>query len=331
MKPKFIVNLFNNPPCDVRLESIVKREVWEKRDGPHLDVHGTEVPDGQASLAVQIQSPDGNVLFQHSQKILVKNGQFVHRYELDSILKTPSIANVSFKSSSHSDEQTIPIVVHRLYGRITDFEGNAYVMPMGAGNTVVKADANGFYEVWLPAERLFKVFVCDERYSKETLECWLWDLSLQGDLRLNMHIGSLELYRIHAWMGECVVYVHFIPMSLGWIRPLVDQGRTENEIAATCEAHPRLREEDVEVLVDGKICPIKMFAEHPDYLFVKNGKDVSRPGYLLSIEKQSVWAARDGIIQLRVTHRLIQNEEEIIEQGEGYFLGFYGRPETKQD
>jgi hypothetical protein len=39
-----------------------------------------------------------------------------------------------------------------------------------------------------------------------------------------MHIGSLELYRMHAWMGERVMYVHFIPMSLGQIRPLVEQG-----------------------------------------------------------------------------------------------------------
>jgi hypothetical protein len=242
-KPMYTIALFNNPPCYSRLESTAKRQIWEDRDTPHLDICGMRIPIGQAEVTFWVYAADGRELCQRHVVLQIEDGQFTHRCDFDDILEDPYMLRISLKSGLHVDEQTLSIAIHRLYGHITNFDGNplsAYVKPMGAGSTTVKADATGYYEVWLPPDQAFRVFVCDERYSKETLECWLWDLTLHEDLHLNLHVGSLELYRLHAWPGERVVYIHFIPMSLHRILSFVRRGLSEDEIVASNEAHPQL-------------------------------------------------------------------------------------------
>ena len=157
----------------------------------------------------------------------------------------------------------------------------------------------------------------------------LWDVRLSTDPRLDLHIGALELYRLHGWYGEKVVYLHFLPMSLHRIRSIVQEGLDEEAIVAHPEAHPQLCRDDVEVLVDGELCSVRTFAEHPDFLSVKDGRRVSRPGYILSIDKDSVASAKTKVICVRARHRLERDDRRVVEEGEAHFLGFHGRPESR--
>ena len=114
------------------------------------------------------------------------------------------------------EEYHVSVQLKKLYGRVTYFDGTPVKNPMILTNNNIKVIGNeeGYYEIYL-AEKEEYIAIFNKDYSKEYLECWLYDVNLIEDMELNVRIDKFEIYRLHGWYGEHSVNLHFIPISLG--------------------------------------------------------------------------------------------------------------------
>ena len=62
------------------------------------------------------------------------------------------------------------------------------------------------------------------------------------------------------------------------------------------------------------------FDKYNDFIggYTSNKND-TRPGYILGISNKN-W--KDGIIRIEIKHKFRLGKKEILEKGEGYYLGF---------
>jgi len=216
--------------------------------------------------------------------------------------------------------QVHPVRLYRLWGRVTSFTGDPIAEPIinascGAGAV---GDADGYYSIVLDGPTQH-VAVFDKGYSFSTLETWLYDLDLGADTPLDIRIGSLEVYELGGWLAYGGAYLHFIPMSLHRILPLVQQGLTEQDLVARPEIWPHLSAKDVKVFIEGQEVPIATFSEYQDFLGEREGTKLTRPGYIVGITREH-W--RPGAVRVEVSHGCEYEGKQIMERGEGYFLGF---------
>ena len=305
------VSLNNNPRCATRLESSVKREVWDICNCPSVTVTGSGFEDGIWRLALILRD-----VVTVEEDVKVTGGHFEKVVELSAPLEDPREIEVKVGTEYH---QRVAVPLRRLFGRATHFDGRPIAHPIvtTSGGPCAVGDAHGNFEIFLcgPARTLA---VWDESYSFSTVETWLTHIDLQRDLEVDVRIGTLELYELGAWSAFSGVYLHFIPMSLSRSLPLVQQGLTEEELIGHPEVWPHLAEQDVRVLVGGDEVPISSFSEFEDFMSERDGKRCIRPGYIVGISKQH-W--KPGVVKVEVSQRLELDGTEILDQGEAYYLG----------
>lgn len=251
-------------------------------------------------------------------EINVVDHNFEKTFELPSPLDNPKEIEVMVGKTFH---EKIPIELKRLYGRVTNFEGVAVpdpVINIHSGMITI-GDEKGNFEVFL-CGKVKSIGIFGKDYSKKTLECWINDVELKEDTKLNVRIDKLEVYELGAWSAYTGIYIHFIPMSLTRILELIKKGERGDAILGHPEAWPNLRKNDVNVFINEEEVPISTFSEYEDFIGEYNGKKVVRPGYILGIAKKD-W--KKGIIKVEIRHRV----KEILEKGEGYFFGFISNEE----
>ena len=312
----FEVYLYDNPFCNLSIESTVKDEVWDIENFPYILIEGEGMIRGYCLFKIEVYDTKGEVIFEGGKEVEVKQGEFTACFKLEDALKDPERAKISFCGNVF----ILPIIQHRLYGRVTDFEGNprpncfitAHDAEFNALATV-KSDAEGYYELWLPEKDFLAIAAADESYSKETLECWVWDVRLNKDLELNLRYDKLEIYKLHGWFGQQVVFLDFSPMSLTLVKEAMESGASSENI------WPKLSEGNVKVYVNDKEFEILTFTEHPEYL----GQDTpARNGYLISIDKSEFLGVEDPVVKVIAAYPVKLDDETLIEKGEGIFLGF---------
>ncbi|MCD6466942.1 MAG: hypothetical protein J7L10_03345 [Methanomicrobia archaeon] len=321
--PQVEIFLNNNPRCSAELENIAKREKWKLINIPSITVKGSNFDNGKMPMTVIFKDE----IIANVEINVVDHG-FVETIELSSPLENPKWIEVKVGTTFH---EKIPVELKRLYGTVTYFDGTPVSYPIISSTAtegmVTVGDEKGNFEMFLCGKEK-SIGIFEKNYSKATLECWLYDVDLKEDTKLNVRIDKFEVYELGAWQGYGGIYIHFIPMSLTRGLELAMKGASEMEIASHQESWPHLRKNDVKVFIDGKEIPISTFNEYEDFIGEYKGKKLIRPGYILSIPwsvARKYWKkgiTKKGIIKVEIKHRVKSGAKEILEKGEGYFLGF---------
>jgi len=310
--PQVEIFLNNNPRCSAELENVAKGEKWKLVNIPSITVKGSNFDNGKMTMTVIFKDE-----IIAKVEINVVGHDFVETIELSSPLENPKGIEVKVGTTFH---EKIPVELKRLYGAVTYFDGAPVSYPIisAGGRMVTVGDEKGNFEMFLCGKEK-SIGIFEKNYSKATLECWLYDVDLKKDTKLNVRIDKLEVYELGAWTAYTGIYIHFIPMSLTRISELAMKGASEINIASHQEAWPHLRKNDVKVFIDEKEISISTFNEYEDFIGEHKGKKLTRPGYILGIARKN-W--KKGIIKVEIKHRVKSGAKEISEKGEGYFFGF---------
>ena len=114
-----------------------------------------------------------------------------------------------------------------LYGIVTDpndvpYE-NALIEVKGEDFCTLfsaATDANGRYSLDLP-DGVYPFVTAVKDYAVTCLECWVHDLPVSGDTRLDLRFESLEVYGLNVFQvrgGHPSLHLYFRPMSLAKFR-----------------------------------------------------------------------------------------------------------------
>ncbi len=299
----------NNPEFKTTIESIIKKEVWDIDNIPYIKVSGKGFEDGQKNIKVYC---DDELLIKSI--VLVKKSAFNLKVDLKEIFQ--SMSNI--KVIIDREEYNIPVQLKRLYGRVTYFDGTPVKNPMVLTNSDIKVvgDEEGYYEVCL-AEKEEYIAIFNKDYSKEALECWLYDVNLIEDMELDVRIDKFEIYRLHGWYGEHSVNIHFIPMSLTKVlesmKYISDESYENNDI------WPEVSEENIKVYIGDIEQKIVAFKEVEDFLYYEDKGKTSRPAYLISVASETMV---NDVIKVVINNKALKDNKEIIEKGESYYFGF---------
>jgi hypothetical protein len=219
----------------------------------------------------------------------------------------------------------------RIYGKVTDFNGNPIedaeiVIVNKKFEVIYKAfsDADGKYSLNIDEGNYFALWACKD-YAAKNLEYWAWSIPAYQDLEVNPRINGLEVYAINAWMpqgGLPSMQIYFRPMSLKRAKefsqrlgvgfpPSPDEIRNVSHNFSVIDIAPNLTKDDIEVLIDDqavKILEVNKVKEAA-------GGNQSIYGYLIqtTIPKNSKDLKNSNYSQIRI----IISDCETGEKGEG--------------
>jgi len=187
---------------------------------------------------------------------------------------------------------------HKLYGKITDFEGNPFkafisIRPDGFSfANSIWTDKKGYYEIYLPQRTYNDITVVNRAYAVKVLEAWGWHIIHDKDQRLDFKVGTGEVYNLNVWAnngGGSTLFISFRPMVL-------DKSKNPNKYNVNIGGKKfdindityELKPEDITVKINGKeseIFSVQKYYETvtPDrgmvsYLLQVNRKGWTTPG-----------------------------------------------------
>ncbi|MFA5032731.1 MAG: hypothetical protein WC614_06910 [bacterium] len=296
--PQIGIYLNNNPNCSAELENIANGEKWDQTNTPSITVNGTNFGTTRKDTITIIFR--GHLI--EKKEIDIIKGKFVNTIELASPLQNPKEIEIKVGDYFH---KKIPVELKRIYGTVTYFDGTPVSYPIVGDWMFTVGDEKGNFEYFLCGKK-DQIPIFEKNYSKTTLECWLYDVDIKKDTKLNVKIDKLEVYELGAWLsykGNSFpdIYIHFVPMSV------------------IGDTFPHIEESNVKVFIGMKKASILMFNEYPNFLSKSNGKKLTRPGYILCVREKDY---NGKIIKVEITHTVKIGNKKIVEKGEGYFLGF---------
>lgn len=154
--------------------------------------------------------------------------------------------------------------IGRLYGRITDFDGEPL---QGAVVRLINdqfediyhtfTDKAGCYELLVRKGVYYTFYACRD-YNVRFLEYWAWNVPLFDDFELNARIDGLEIYSLTAFRvkrGFPQLMLYFRPMSLKRSKA-IDQSLGMQEGYSIIDISPDLSKEDIKVTINNEASEI---------------------------------------------------------------------------
>ncbi|WP_373599771.1 hypothetical protein [Paraclostridium bifermentans] len=304
---KLILN--NNSQCETTLESTVKQVVWNMKNTPFIKIEGMDLKKKYKYIKVINENIK---LF--SGEVLVEDSKFSIKFDLESPLdKTDAI-----KVILDEEEYIFDIKLRKIYGTVRYINEKPVKNPIISctnSNIISIGDEDGNFEILL-SDKEESIGIFDHRYSKDMLETWIYNVDLDKDVKLDIHIDKCEVYGIRSFKQYCSYYMNFIPMSIDRVNYVENKGlKSEVEIAIDEDFSPKLRVEDVEVYCNNKKLEIVSFTEVKDFLGNIEGKNRYRNGYILAVPKSSI---DDSLIKIKIKDNFLENEYTNVGIGEGY-------------
>jgi len=257
-----------------------------------------------------------------------QDGRIHKSWELGDPLSNAWTVHVWARQDSYRFEETTGLRVYRLSGRVTDFDGKpieAVVCANGVQGVAAPTDRAGRYDLWLPDRHIPSLLAADAGYGKSTLQCWVYDYRPQDDLALDMRVGQIELYELHAWRGYGGLKVDFIPMSVAIVNALFGQGKKPGSLKSV---GPELSPDDISVEVDGTAARILSVHTREEITRREAAAEMpfeSRPEYSLQVAdpgcSPGVSFGNPQVLRVAVRHHFKESGRSSLEQGEGFYLG----------
>lgn len=184
----------------------------------------------------------------------------------------------------------------RIYGRLTDFNGNAIVNgsieikkeDMQKYTYITQTDSNGYYS--LDVEKGDYVAIAAVKdYVDKYLEYWGWNLTAYEDIEINIRIDKLEIYGINAFMiqrsypNSCLM-IYFRPMSLAYYKK-IQESKGNSDGKTFLDIAPEFNENDIEVFVNGVPSQILELSKIKE-MGIDTGQEVF--GYLLQVGMDNI-------------------------------------------
>lgn len=325
--PKMNAILCNNP----YLRKIIRNPITgyeSNADGfPTLVVEITQLPyDSLWEIEAVVYDQDHHESVALRSESPAENGNIKWTWKLDEPIENPWVMHLRVSQESVLFEQTIGLRIYRLYGKVTDFSGKpieGIVCANMPGISTV-SDKDGCYNLWLPDTRISSLLAMDVGFGTSSLECWVYDYWPREDLHLDMRVGQLELYELHAWRGFTGIKIDVIPMSVGIVNVLFGEGKEPGHLESV---GPDLNPSDISVELDGSPKDIFSMDRREEITAHKAADRISidsRPEYSLQIADISSSSLPFGslqILRVAIRHHLRDGGQDIIEQGEGFYLG----------
>lgn len=268
--------LYPNPPLDGEILTNIWGDTFEMKNCPFLEIEFFNFhPRGKSTL--EILYP---IKLKTSIKITSRNNSvcFFHNE-----FGNPKLSEVEIciKERRSKIKFTLPLSVHKISGKVSDFEGNPFPSYLWATReddfnfkSIVKTDSNGRFTFYYPEGKRLRLFIDDKSYSKKTFECWIIADTLKSDLKINPRVGNFELYDLRVWFTGGLCYAFFVPASL----PLYMR---EKYYRWKKHFPPNITKEDqVKVLINNKEAEVKDIIElptcgkvyHPSYVIIAKPK-----------------------------------------------------------
>lgn len=209
----------------------------------------------------------------------------------ENVTGLPDKINVKIEIGGKSYAETVKCEYARLYGKITDFDGDPFpalvemqMVGFDKGISIgVWSDKNGEYSAVVPKGCYNSFWIDDESYGKTSLESWCWHMLIDGDEELNFKIGNGEVYSLSVWCnngGGQTLFFWFRPMILGkkseYNVEINGQSRTVTDIS------PELKTEDITVTLNGR--ELKVISLQKIY---ETSENSVMPAYIIQTERPS--------------------------------------------
>lgn len=203
----------------------------------------------------------------------------------------PDKINVEIEVGGKLYAETVKCEYARLYGKITDFDGNPFpaeveLSRVGFDKNItieVWSGKNGEYSVIVPKGCYNCFWIDDGSYGKTSLESWCWHMLIDGDEELDFKIGNGEVYSLSVWCsngGGQTLFFWFRPMILGkkseYEVEINGQSRTVTDIS------PELELEDITVTLNGR--ELKIISLQRVY---ETAENYVMPAYIIQTERPS--------------------------------------------
>ena len=337
VRPSCVITVFNNPVVHGQLFNPYKDEHIPIDGFPWLKAQLGDLPsDDPVSLHLIVRDASEQIISERSEVLSPENGIFTWSVRYDHPLPGPAVAELDVTQGDRSWRFAQETRLHRLYGRVTDFDGapvGAYIWAIGYDGLAAQADADGNYEIWLPEVQLPSFVIVDQEYGSGRIETWAYDYYPRHDLELGVRMGEIETYELQAWRANCGLKVDFIPLSLGLANRLrralggedFDTTAFDRLFGLLPDAKAFLNREDIAVDLDGQPLTVTGFWERQD-LLPRRGEtaaESSRPEYSLQLS-DSIVTGEPGttqVLRLSITRQRVEADGIVTERGEGYYLG----------
>jgi hypothetical protein len=298
---KTIKAYWYNVPADSVSFTLIKQtarfrstlQIFGPIPGATFTVRATAYNDGNRrvfdrTFAIREGKPD-------STFSLTANGDsFLLVCPVEQLPRNPEQLEVVISSPEKQYSRQVRCRYHRLFGKITDFEGRPFrafvsIRPDAFDfDTTIWSDAGGNYSIELPERTYSNIAVVDEYYFLKVAVSWAWLVFLDSDQQIDFKVGTGEVYNLKVWPnngGYKTFLVSFRPMDItGMKTGSVSLG---GETYKLTEFAPELRPEDMTVRVNGQ--PAKIISLQHYY---ETGPGNAMRACLLQVERTS--AIRPG-------------------------------------
>jgi hypothetical protein len=243
MNRKVNAYLYPNPPLDGEILTGIWGDTFEMKNRPFLEIEFLNSRKGK--YIIEILYP---VKLKKKTNI---TSPFTSVYFFHNCFNDPKLSEVEILivGKRRKNKITLPLFVHKLSGKVTDFEGKPFPSYLWATKendirfkSIVKTDPNGKFIFYYPEGRRLRLFVDDKSYSKKTFECWITANTIKSDLKINPRVGNFELYDLQIWFTVGLCYAFFVPASLplslrekksGWKKRIPPKLTKEDQITVS--------------------------------------------------------------------------------------------------
>lgn len=330
---------YNVPKNSVKLEVINQKFNFESS----LEIYG-KAPEASFQIKAEVYSKNGQKVFDRSfevqnrrcQKpcsIEFKKSFFRLRCPVEHLNENPDKIIVTIQSSKTKRTKEIKCRYHKLYGKVTDFEGRAFegfivVCPEGFLNVNgigVLCNSSGNYQIELPERTYNCIVATDESYGIKTLEVWAWHIIMDNDQQLDFKVGTGEVYNLNVWTTNGsynTYYVSFRPMmfSLTNIKekeyPHYFVTLNKNQFQVADDSPPLEPNKDIKVKVNGKEAKIISLQK-----FYQTG-ELDKPAhvvYVAQISRKGLSRTGKQTIIVEFEKEMEIGEKRIIRNSMGYY------------
>ncbi|MCE5251591.1 hypothetical protein LLG96_15385 [bacterium] len=338
---------YNVPQDSVKIE--VMNQVIQFQSS--LQVYG-KTPDDSFQVQVEVYSKSGEKVYVNTFEI--KKGQKQESFSIQFngdcfslecpvqyLAENPDRIIVTVKSSNEEITKEIKCRYHRLYGHVSDFNGNPYegivsISPEAfLSGTSIRCDSMGNYDIEVP-ERTYNSVICfAESYAISTLEVWAWHIIIDSDQRLDFTVGTGEVYNLNVWPnngGSNTYLISFRPMVLPFTK-----NNTMQELLANIKKYPvtinnnvfqaedeafELEPDDITVWINDTEAQIISLQK-----YYETGKKKAQTSYIVQVSRDGFSREGKQTVKLEFKTELEKNGEKVRRYSMGYYqfnLNFTG-------